>query len=153
MIKENRMHDSEEKFSIDLSFRHDSPDPESISHALARQPDLEWKAGEPVLDRLKNVTCWRGSLAFGSGAIGFHEAMEKALSILTQQRDFFLHFKTSGGEIEITLKRFVDMAAVLDFKDGKEQRTEFRLFEMEFNPEFLKCLADMKIALRFELWT
>ena len=75
------------------------------------------------------------------------------MSILTQQRDFFLHFKTSGGEIEITLKRFVDIAAVLDFKDGKEQRTEFRLFEMEFNPEFLKCLADMKIALRFELWT
>ena len=147
------MQDSEEKFSIDLTFRHDSPDPASISHALSRQPDLEWKAGEPFLDRLKNLTCWRGSLASGSGAIGFREAMEKVLSILTQQRDFLQHFEASGGEIEITLKRFVDMAAVLDFKDGKEHRTEFRLFEMEFNPELLKCLTDLKIALRLELWT
>jgi hypothetical protein len=24
---------------------------------------------------------------------------------------------------------------------------------MEFNPEFLKSLSDLKIALRFELWT
>ena len=144
---------AEEKFSIDLTFRHDSPDPESISHALSKQPDLEWKAGEPFLDRLKNSTCWRGTLAYGSGSIGFQEGMDKVLSILTQQRDFFLHFNASGGEIEITLKRLVDMAAVLDFKDGKELRTEFRLFEMEFNPEFLKSLVDMNIALRLELWT
>ena len=147
------MQTADEKFSIDLTFRHDSPDPKSISHALSRYPDLEWKAGEPFLDRLKNMTCWRGNLAFGSGAIGLREAMEKVLSILTQQRDFFLHFKASGGEVEITMKRVADTADILDSKDGEEDRTEIKLFEMEFDPEFLKSLSDLKIALRFELWT
>ena len=145
---------AEEKFSIELTFRHDSPDPDSISHALSRQPDLEWKAGEPFLDRLKNSTCWRGTLAYGAGAIGFQEAIEKARSIITQHRDFLLHFKASGGEIEITLKRFVEMAAVLDSKDdGESQRTEFRLFELELSPDFLKALVDTHVALRLELWT
>jgi len=135
--EEHRM-GTEEKFSIDLTFRHDSPDPESISHALSRQPDLEWKAEEPFLDRLKNPTCWRGALAYGAGGVGFQEGMEKVQSILTRQRDVFLHFNASGGEAEITLKRMVDMDAVLDFTDGQEHRTEFRLFEMEFNPELPK---------------
>ena len=44
-------------------------------------------------------------------------------------------------------------ADILDSKDGEEDRTEIKLFEMEFNPEFLKSLSDLKIALRFELWT
>ena len=147
------MRTAEEKFSIDLTFRHDSPDPKSISHALSRQPDLQWKAGEPFLDRLKNLTCWRGNLACGSGAIEFHEAMDKVLSILTKQRDFFLYFRASGGEVEITLKGVADTANILDSKDGEEDRTEIKLFAMEFNPEFLKSLSDLKIVLRFELWT
>jgi hypothetical protein len=41
------MQTDEEKVSIDLTFGHDQPDPESISHALSRHTDLQWKAGEP----------------------------------------------------------------------------------------------------------
>jgi hypothetical protein len=36
---------------------------------------------------------------------------------------------------------------------GKKIVQKIKLFEMEFNPEFLKSLSDLKIALRFELWT
>jgi hypothetical protein len=69
---------------------------------LMRFPDIRTCNGKPenLFGQAQKYDVLTGNLAFGSGAIGLHEAMDKVLSILTQQRDFFLHFKPAAGKLK-----------------------------------------------------
>jgi len=140
-------HKSDE-FSIDLTLTHKSFDPADISSSLSMQPSLSVKAGE----RANRASLWQSVVAGGSDDVEFSEALKRTVSVLTRHRKYFDDFTASGGEIHITLNHFVEISTATDFKDGEEDQTKFKLFELDLYPEFMESLAALGIALKLCVW-
>ena len=112
------------------------------------QPSLSVKAGE----RANRASLWQSVVAGGSDDVEFSEALNRTVSVLTRHRKYFGDFTASGGEIHITLNHFVEISTATDFKDGEEDKTKLKLFELDLYPEFMESLAAMGIALKLCVW-
>jgi hypothetical protein len=137
-----------DEFSFDLALTHKSFDPTTISSSLSIKPSLAWKSGDPHSGSIHQISHWQGTIADGSTATEYERALRAVRSFIAQHQDFLRGFMTSGGEIELKMSFSVELATVNDFKDGPEDPTAYRLFEVTFYPEFLEGLASMGIALR-----
>ncbi len=126
-------------FRIDLSVKHPSVNPSTISGSLSIQPELAWGVGDRVGNRVRNSTLWRGTLAEGSGATAFERALEDVLSVLSDRHGFLDQTTRSGGELSVTIRTLAEV------QDGK-------VAEVQLNASFLEALALRGINLAFEVW-
>jgi hypothetical protein len=91
-------------------------------------------------------------LASGSKDVKFSEALRTTVSTLTHHQRHFAEFTASGGEILITLNHFVQLSTATDFKDGEEDETSFKLFELDLYPEFMASSAATAITFKVCVW-
>ncbi len=97
------MRSFDETFSIEIVLRHPSYNPIDISNALLRQPDISWRKGDGVADRIRQSSLWRSSLWRGSGVDEYEDSLKDVIFFLTKHHLFLSAFISGGGEGDIVL--------------------------------------------------
>ncbi len=109
---EKRTHFS---FTISLRVRHPTMDPVIIGDALAIEPGISWKAGEPrqtptgtPLPGVYPDTYWTAKIAAGHWPLNINDAIHKALIDLVHHRPFFHRVRKEGGTVEFFIGWFFE---------------------------------------------
>ena len=114
---------SDYEFTMSLGLRHPDIDPESITRALALQPEHVWRKGEERRDESgaalggeRRESYWVCEFAAGAALKGERADVESELSrilhTLRRSMDFMQHLQHGGGAAEL----FVSVYTRKDFR-------------------------------------
>jgi hypothetical protein len=138
-------------FSFSIGFRHNTSDPALVSQALAMKPVVMWRAGDPILDNIRNSSYWCGEIVRASEE-DFESGLRMVEFTLTSRKQFCEQFVASGGEIELTLNHKIRPG--LTPEEGESAAADFgtKLAELTLYPAFLTLLSQLGVALRLQAW-
>jgi hypothetical protein len=139
-------------FSFDLTVRHQSYDPASISSGLLLEPTFCWRAGDAWSAGVHTTTRWNASLSHGSEEKDFDTALRAIVALLNKRKDWCRQFIDSGGEIDITLIYRVDPSAVPASEGNDGPQTRSLVFHAELYPEFIAALSAVGVGLRLQVF-
>lgn len=131
------------RFAISLRLRHPCWEPGDISENLQLLPRHSWKAGDDrqtpsgkVIGGRRDETYWTSVLKEGSSAT-LAEEVENWTGRLKGKSEFLDRFTSTGGSIEFFVGWFPS-----EISGGES-----------FDWELLKRLAELRIALTFDIYS
>jgi len=127
-------------FWLDISLRHPSCEPESITAALNLKPLSASRSGSKIGAATRRFTHWMCKFREGIGDENFARSLTDVLLFFDALTGFFQQFSTSGGEVEFAINQVVKM------DDGI-------LFKLTLDHEFLKACGERQISLRVQAWS
>ena len=136
------MHYSSDSFSIDISLRHPTRDPLSISEALSIKPQ-GFHAGAKDLDKAKEKwTFFYTRLEIGDPAISYEDSLKNTVDFVQKHAGFWRDFIAEQGEIKIILNHTIQ----------QQPGNGDLCFDLYLSPALLKVLCEHGIGLNIKGW-
>lgn len=137
--------------SFDLTLRHQSCDPSSITAALGLQPTFSWAAGGAGPASRKG-TCWNREISRGSGQAGFDEGTQAITEFLQRHGAWFREFTFGGGEVDVAMNYDLDPTAIPDREADDTAQSRSLVFDAGLYPAFIAALSAVGSGLQLRVF-